>query len=76
MTPDQDSVKCIVPDIQNCDETLSMRDEDLERRIDHETMLLHTVKTPEERRMVWETLKRLIAQRSPGQVARMEAGLR
>jgi hypothetical protein len=50
-------------------------DEELERRIDHETMLLHTVETPEERRMVWHTLKQLIAQRSPAQVARMEAAL-
>jgi hypothetical protein len=51
-------------------------DEELERRIDHEAMLLHTVPTPEERRMVWETLKQLIARRSPAQVERMEAGLR
>ena len=51
-------------------------DEELERRIDHEAFLLHTVQTPEERRMVWETLKQLIAQRSPAQISRMEAGLR
>lgn len=50
-------------------------DAELELRIDHETMLLHTVKTPEERRMVWETLKDLIARRSPAQIARMEASL-
>lgn len=50
-------------------------DEELERRIEHEAMLLHTVQTPAERRMVWETLKALVAQRSPQQVARMEAGL-
>ena len=48
-------------------------DEELERRIDHEAMLLHTVQTPEERRMVWDTLKALIAQRTPAQIARMEA---
>jgi hypothetical protein len=47
----------------------------LEQRIDYEARLLHTVNTPEERRMVWETLKKLIAQRSPAQVARMEACL-
>jgi hypothetical protein len=50
-------------------------DEELERRIDHEAMLLHTVETPEERRMVWETLKGLIAQRSPARIAEMEAEL-
>lgn len=47
-------------------------DEELERRIDHEAMLLHTVQTPEERRMVWETLKALVAQRSPARIAEME----
>lgn len=47
-------------------------DEELERRIDHEAMLLHTVQTPEERRMVWKTLKSLIAQRSPARIAEME----
>ncbi len=51
-------------------------DEELERRIDHEAMLLHTVETPEERRMVWETLKQLIARRSPKQIEHMEAALR
>jgi hypothetical protein len=51
-------------------------DEELERRIDHEAMLLHTVQTPDERRMVWETLKALVAQRSPSQVARMEEALK
>lgn len=51
-------------------------EEELERRIDHEAMLLHTVQTPEERRMVWQTLKDLIARRSPAQVERMEASIR
>lgn len=50
-------------------------DEELERRIEVESMLLHTVKTTAERRMVWETLKYLISRRSPAQVAHMEAGL-
>jgi hypothetical protein len=51
-------------------------DEELERRIDHQALLLKTVPTPEERRTAWETLKQLIAQRSPAQIERMEAGLR
>jgi hypothetical protein len=51
-------------------------DEELERRIDHEAMLLHTVETPAEREMVWETLRHLIAQRSPAQIARMEEAFR
>jgi hypothetical protein len=48
----------------------------LEQRIDHEAFLLHTVRTPEEQRMVWETLKQLIAQRSPQQIASMEEAIR
>jgi hypothetical protein len=49
--------------------------EELERRIDHEALLLATVKTPEERQMIWAKLKELIAQRSPAQVAKMEADI-
>jgi hypothetical protein len=51
-------------------------DEELELRIDTESLLLCTAQTPEEKRMFWETLKSLIAQRSPAQVERMEAAIR
>jgi hypothetical protein len=54
-------------------ELLITPDEELERRIDHEALLLATVKTREERQMIWAKLKELIAQRSPAQIARMEA---
>lgn len=47
-------------------------DADLERQIDHQTLLLHTVKTPDERRAACAELARLIAQRSPGRVEQME----
>jgi len=46
---------------------------DLERRIDHQAMLLHTVLTPDERRTAWAELTRLHAMRSPERVAAMEA---
>lgn len=47
-------------------------DDELEREIDRETLLLHTVQTPEERRMVWERLTRLVESRSPERVRHME----
>lgn len=53
-------------------------DQELEALIDREALLLHTAQTPKERRAAWSELCRLVAQRSPDQVAHMEAerGLR
>ena len=48
-------------------------DDQLEIEIDNEAMRLATARTREEKVMFWEALKDLIAQRSPAQVARMEA---
>jgi hypothetical protein len=45
---------------------------ELECRIDHQKLLLHTVKTPEERRAACDEMTRLIRMRSPGQVEQME----
>jgi len=51
-------------------------DEELERRIAEFAELLIDSEHQEDRRDIWETLKKLIALRSPGQIARMEARLR
>lgn len=51
-------------------------DEELERRIAEFAEWLIASEHEEDRRDIWETLKKLIAQRSPAQVARMEAWLR
>lgn len=53
-------------------------DDDLERQIDYQALLLHTAPTPNERRTAWEELRRLHALRSPERVEQMEreAGLR
>lgn len=53
-------------------------DADLERRIDLQALLLHTVKTPAERATAWSELKRLHALRSDDRISEMErdAGLR
>ena len=48
-------------------------DLDLENRIDAAALLLHTAPTPDERRAAWETLKHLVALRTPQRVAQMEA---
>lgn len=45
---------------------------ELERRIDHQTLLLHTVTTAEERRAVCDELTKLVGQRSPERVEQME----
>lgn len=52
-------------------------DAELERRIDLQALLLHTVKTPAERATAWSELKRLHTLRSPQRIAQMEreAGL-
>lgn len=47
-------------------------DADLERQIDYQALLLHTVKTPEERRAACDLLAQLHALRSPRRVAQME----
>jgi hypothetical protein len=47
-------------------------DRELENRIDHAALLLHTAPTPDERRMAWETLKHLVGQRTPERVREME----
>lgn len=51
---------------------------ELEARIDHQALLLHTAPTPDERRTAWGELTRLHAMRSPRRIAEMEneAGLR
>jgi hypothetical protein len=56
----------------------AMPDDELERLIEHQAMLLHTVETPAERHTAWAELQRLHALRSPQRVAHMEseAGLR
>jgi hypothetical protein len=52
--------------------------DDLENRIDHQAMLLHTAATPAERRAAWCELTRLHGMRSPARVEQLEnaAGLR
>lgn len=52
-------------------------DLDLESQIDWQAHLLHTSKTPDERKSAWTQLKRLHAMRTPERVAEMEreAGL-
>lgn len=47
-------------------------DRDLEDRIYHAALLLHTAPTPDERRTAWETLKHLVEQRTPQRVEEME----
>lgn len=47
-------------------------DEDLERQIDYQALLLHSGKTRGERQSAWSELRRLHALRSPGRVAEME----
>lgn len=47
-------------------------DADLERRIDHARLRFVGCKTKAQRRKAWDELTRLIAQRSPEQVERME----
>lgn len=51
-------------------------DEELERRIAEFAELLIDSEHKEDRRDIWETLKKLIALRSPAQVERMEGWLR
>jgi hypothetical protein len=46
--------------------------DDLERRIDHQALLLHTAPTPAERRAAWAELRRLHAMRSPERIDAME----
>lgn len=46
----------------------------LESQIDWQVHLLHTSKTPEERKAAWSQLKRLHAMRTPERVAEMEKG--
>lgn len=50
----------------------SPADQDLERQIDHQALLLHSGKTRGERQAAWGELRRLHALRSPGRVAEME----
>jgi hypothetical protein len=47
-------------------------DRELEDRIDLAALHLHTAPTPDERRAAWETLKHLVAQRTPRRVEEME----
>jgi hypothetical protein len=51
--------------------------DDLERRIDHQALLLHTAKTRHERLAAWIELTRLHSHRSPARIRQMEeeAGL-
>lgn len=49
-----------------------MQGSTLEGRIYHQAFLLHTAKTPHERRIAWNELRRLHAMRSPEQIASME----
>lgn len=51
---------------------MTAEDQDLERRIDRAALLLHTAKTRQARRTAMATLRRLVAQRTPEQVLRME----
>lgn len=47
-------------------------DADLERRIEQARLRYLGCRTPAQRRKVWDELTRLIAQRSPEQIERME----
>lgn len=47
-------------------------DADLENQIDYQALLLHTAKTPEERRAACDMLSQLHALRSPQQIERLE----
>lgn len=49
-----------------------LTDAELEEAIDKQTMLLHTAKTPEERRAAMAELQRLHPQRSKERIAQME----
>jgi hypothetical protein len=48
-------------------------DDELERLIEHQALLLHTVETPAERKSAWLELQRLHGLRSPQRVAEMES---
>ena len=50
-------------------------DADLEHRIEFQRGLLVTALTPAEQTSAWDEMKRLIAQRSPGQIEAMERGI-
>lgn len=50
-------------------------DADLERQIDFQRGLLATALTTAEQTAAWEEMKRLIGQRSPEQVERMEKAM-
>jgi hypothetical protein len=45
---------------------------DLESQIDWQAHQLHTAKTPDERRVAWDRLKRLHSLRTPEHVEQME----
>lgn len=47
-------------------------DRDLEFLIDEQALRLHTVDTPNERRMAWDELRRLHTMRSPERIRDME----
>jgi hypothetical protein len=51
-------------------------DAELERRIDFQRGLLATALTPAEKTSAWDEMKRLIEQRSPEQIERMEQAMR
>jgi len=57
---------------------LSLVQDELENRIDHQAMLLHAAATPDERRTAWSELTRLHGLRSAKRVEQLEAaaGLR
>lgn len=63
--------------LAKCMESRQQHD-DLENRIEHWALVLHTAKTPGERSMAWDTLKDLHGRRSSQRIADMEreAGLR
>lgn len=47
---------------------------DLESQIDWQAHLLHTAKTPDERRVAWDRLKQLHAMRTPEKIEELERG--
>lgn len=51
-------------------------DAELERQIDFQRGLLVTALTPAEQTAAWDEMKRLIEQRSPQQIERMERAMR
>lgn len=53
----------------------SPADQDLERQIDHQALLLHSGKTRGERQAAWGELRRLHALRSGERVAEMERAI-